>query len=222
MKLLSILIFICILSQTFGQSKVLHLKVNNFKNLTGIELNQILSHLKQPDNEVYLTSSLADSLLLQLINGYRLLSSRKTLQVSKRLDTLSYIVACKNAKLKSLAHYNQIPELSYLNDLLNFENLHYLSYDTYDSSRICKRISYEEILHSWQLSPGHNRNLLRAMEHEVAATKVLVKITLMKRVYNYTVFSVFELDSSLSERELNDHVDRVNRTLLHNFSNPKN
>lgn len=148
MRLCLVVFFAFAFFPSLSQSQVLSLRVRDFKNLTPFESDQILSYLKQPNHEVYLTSPWADSLLLQLINEYRLLYNREALQASKRLDTLSYIVACKNAQRKSLAHYNQIPELSYLNDLLSIENLHYISYDTHDSSRIGKRISYEAILHS--------------------------------------------------------------------------
>lgn len=186
-----------------------NLEVQDLKNLTADETATILQQLKSND-QVLLFSKNADSQLLQLINNYRLSNSLLALTVSTRLDTLSKKVAIKNTTLPTITHFNKIPEIAKLN-LLNLENIFFVSLDTYDSSRIGKRISYDFILQSWIDSPGHNKNLLKSFPNEVAATKIVVKVTKQNKAINYTVYAVFEIDDKLSNQELMNKFKEANK-----------
>ena len=215
-----LILVLAVITET-SQAQLFRVSVNDLENIQVDEKQKIFSLFINDDECVYVTSARTDSLLLNMINNYRQAqdTTLKRLTYSIRLDTLSRLVAETIGNSGKLAHYPAFPELRFVADLLNIENIAYNA-----SSEGFNRTSFSEnkpssdvvdlhkILSGWIQSPGHNRNMRANIE--VGATKVMLRITKRNSSFFIETIVLLEADHSYSKRELDEKFKHVNEELV--------
>lgn len=215
MKYLTILF--SIVSFNVSLAQILEFSVNDIRHITVSEKQIIKDYLNEPSRFVYVSSPNTDTVLFNMINEYRKTKNAKLkiLKHSQRLDTLCNIIARKNVELHQMTHYTGMPELKNVYDLLNAENIIYNtsgefvnrnSFSTNNESNDI--VDLKRLLQGWINSPGHNKNLLADLE--VGTVKILLAINRVDNSYSIDTYGVFEIDNSLSKRELNQLVIKSN------------
>jgi len=192
-----------------GQSDTLYVNSSSMDFFSVAEREQFHHYLMEnPDNTILYSCEAFNKQLFGLINDYRKSKNLNELSWSVRLDTLGKKVLYWLHYDSIMHHYSSMKQMKPYYDLMNAENIHY----EHNQVNSLFDFSAHGVLHGWMKSPKHNKNLLEDVK--VGSAGTMAKITLYDGSLMFQAFSVFECDYIVSDRELTEKVDSVNKALL--------